>query len=78
MSTLKAQPFDYYSMTRSRVRPGPDEQEAWILKYLFLLYNPEGDRPSPQSPEGAALFVSTASRVNAPQAGQVPLLGPQI
>src|SRR5262249_58540131 len=28
------------------------------LKYLFLLYNREGDRPSPQSPEGAALFAS--------------------
>lgn len=27
------------------------------MKYLFLLYNPEGDRPSPQSPEGAALFA---------------------
>lgn len=26
------------------------------MKYLFLLYNPEGDRPSPQSPEGAILF----------------------
>lgn len=28
------------------------------MKYLFLLYNREGDRPSPQSPEGAALFAS--------------------
>lgn len=28
------------------------------MKYLFLLYNREGDRPSPQSPEGAALFAT--------------------
>ena len=26
------------------------------MKYLLLLYNREGERPSPQSPEGARLF----------------------
>ena len=26
------------------------------MKYLLLLYNKEGDRPNPQSPEGARIF----------------------
>ena len=28
------------------------------MKYLYLLYNPEGDRPSPQSAEGSRLFAA--------------------
>jgi len=33
------------------------QKEFPALKYLLLLYNREGDRPSPQSAEGAALFA---------------------